>query len=108
MGTIISKIKKSILGGCIVHFVDCYSRNCNPSYQHVWKLAENFGAVCVRAFSERVTHVVIGKVENSLEKRNNLSKRYKDKGINVVGISFIYDAAVHFRKPDEWNHDVEN
>merc|ERR1719383_872659 len=105
---IMNKLRKSVLNGAVIHFVDCFPGNCNPSSQHIWQLSMNFGAVCVRAFSEKVTHVVVGTMSYKNPRTMVILQKYKEKGLQVVTENFIYDAAVHFRKPDEWDHAIDS
>lgn len=104
---VMNKIRKSVLQGCVVHFIDCFASNLNPTSQHIWKTCENFGAVCVRAFSDKVTHIVVGNM-NIIKNKKNILEFYKEKNILVIGVNWVYYAAVHFSKGNEEQFQVSD
>jgi RNA polymerase II C-terminal domain phosphatase-like 3/4 len=98
---ILKQKKKKVLVGCRICFSRVFPKGEEKPEQHpLWKVAEEFGALCTRYLDASVTHVVTTSV--GTEKAIQGEKM----GKLVVRPEWLYASVYHFKKSNEKRYNL--
>lgn len=93
---LIQEMKDQVLQGCTIAFTGVIPRNVRPEDSEIWRMTEEFGAVCSLDLNPRVTHLVTSNP--GTEKMHHASKMPK---IKTVWLAWLQTSIAL------WKHEAE-
>ena len=98
---ILKQKKKKVLVGCKICFSRVFPKGEEkPEHHPLWKVAEEFGAICTRFLDDTVSHVVTTSA--GTEK----AIQAKKMGILVVRPEWLYASVYHFKRSPEKRYNL--
>lgn len=93
---VILQMKKQVLKGCVLAFSGLIPLHETPESVMIWRMAETFGARCVRTLTPDVTHLV---ATTALTEK--AEQAYQRKNVHVVWPSWLNDSICRWVRQGE-------
>jgi len=87
--------RRKVLQGVNILFTGVFPLGTNPSDQHLWKLAEYFGAQCYQQFSNCITHLIAARGTDKVVHAQ------RHGNVHIVTVNWLHASASHWTKLDE-------
>lgn len=99
---IIADMKKSVLQDCTILFSGLIPIREPPEKSEIWKRAQAFGAICLKDFTEDITHVIAAKSGTT-----KVNKALQTPGTYLVNVKWLTESIRTWTRVPELDYSLE-